>query len=49
MPKIDEFLIDALKQKASDLHLVSGDPPRARIHGNLQTLREETLASTLTA
>ena len=45
MPKIDEFLIDALKQKASDLHLVSGDPPRARIHGNLQTLREETLAT----
>ena len=45
MPKIDEFLIDALKRKASDLHLVSGDPPRARIHGNLQTLREETLAT----
>jgi twitching motility protein PilT len=45
MPKIDEYLIEALKQNASDLHFVSGDPPRARIHGNLQTLREESLTS----
>ena len=45
MPKIDEFLIEALKQKASDLHFVSGDPPRARIHGNLQTLREQSLTT----
>jgi twitching motility protein PilT len=45
MPKIDEYLVEALKQRASDLHFVSGDPPRARIHGNLQTLREETLTT----
>ncbi len=43
MAKIDEFLLQALTQHASDLHFVSGDPPRARIHGKLQTLRPETL------
>ena len=43
MAKIDEFLIEALNQKASDLHFVSGDPARVRIHGGLQTLRNERL------
>ena len=45
MPKIDEFLKQALSQNASDLHFVSGDPARARIHGNLQTLRDDTLTT----
>ena len=45
MPKIDEFLKQALSQNASDLHFVSGDPARARIHGNLLTLRDETLTT----
>ncbi len=45
MAKIDEFLLQALNQNASDLHFVSGDPARARIHGNLQTMREEELAT----
>ena len=44
MAKIDEFLIQALQQNASDLHFVSGDPARTRIHGGLQTLRNERLA-----
>jgi twitching motility protein PilT len=44
MAKIDEFLIAALHQNASDLHFVSGDPARARIHGGLQALRDEKLA-----
>ena len=42
MAKIDYFLEEALKQGSSDLHFVSGDPVRARIHGNLQILLEET-------
>jgi twitching motility protein PilT len=45
MPKIDEFLMQALNQNASDLHFVSGDPARARIHGNLQTLAPDTLTT----
>ncbi|MBT8104244.1 MAG: PilT/PilU family type 4a pilus ATPase [Woeseiaceae bacterium] len=43
MPKINEFLIGALKSKASDLHFVSGDPARARIHGQLQTINDQQL------
>ena len=43
MAKIDEFLNQALGQKASDLHFVSGDPVRARIHGGLQTIHNEPL------
>ena len=47
MPKINEFLIGALSNKASDLHFVSGDPPRARIHGDLRTLNDEPLETDL--
>ena len=43
MPKINEFLIGALSNKASDLHFVSGDPARARIHGELRTINDEHL------
>ena len=43
MAKIDHFLKTALEQKASDLHFLSGDPVRARIHGNLQMITEERL------
>jgi twitching motility protein PilT len=42
--KIDQYLVSALQKNASDLHFVSGDPVRARIHGNLQTLESEPLA-----
>ena len=45
MAKIDEFLLQALNQNASDLHFLSGDPARARIHGNLQTLRDDSLTT----
>ncbi len=41
MPKIDQYLEAALKQNASDLHFVSGDPVRARIHGALKVIVEE--------
>ncbi len=43
MAQIDQFLEQALKQNASDLHFVSGDPVRARVHGNLKVILEENL------
>jgi len=47
MNKIDTYLQAALKQNASDLHFVSGDPIRVRVHGGLQTLMEEKLETEL--
>ena len=41
MPQIDKYLQAALKANASDLHFLSGDPVRARIHGVLQSLVDE--------
>lgn len=43
--KIDAYLMKALEKKASDLHFVSGDPVRARIHGTLQVLVDEQLTT----
>ena len=43
MKKIDKYLQAALGQNASDLHFVSGDPVRARIHGGLQAIMDERL------
>jgi len=43
--KIDSYLMEALKQKASDLHFISGDPVRARVNGNLGTLLDEKLTT----
>ncbi|MDJ0793260.1 MAG: PilT/PilU family type 4a pilus ATPase [Woeseiaceae bacterium] len=43
MSKIDAYLTKALESNASDLHFLSGDPVRARIHGNLQTLMPDRL------
>jgi twitching motility protein PilT len=45
MSQIDEYLLQALKANASDLHFVSGDPARIRVHGSLQTMRPESLAT----
>ena len=45
MAKIDEYLQHALKESASDLHFVSGDPIRARIHGELQVLVDQPLSA----
>ena len=44
MNKIDNYLTAALEQKASDLHFVSGDPVRARIHGGLQIIDQQHLS-----
>jgi len=43
--KIDSYLQEALKQNASDLHFVSGDPVRARVNGTLGTLMDERLTT----
>ena len=43
--KIDQYLASALQRKASDLHFVSGDPVRARIHGDLQVIEKEALTT----
>jgi twitching motility protein PilT len=43
MKLIDKYLTAALKQNASDLHFISGNPVRARIHGDLQAIMEEAL------
>jgi twitching motility protein PilT len=41
--KLDEFLKEVLVKGGSDLHFVAGDPPRIRLHGELQTLRDMKL------
>ena len=43
MKQIDKYLQAALGQNASDLHFVSGDPVRARVHGGLKAIMEERL------
>lgn len=43
MNKIDHYLTKALEQSASDLHMVSGDPVRVRVHGNLGVLMDERI------
>jgi twitching motility protein PilT len=41
--RIDAFLRDVLSRNGSDLHFVAGDPPRIRLFGELQSLRQEPL------
>ena len=43
MNKIDEFLKSALAKNSSDLHFISGDPARVRVHGSLTLLGQEKL------
>ena len=45
MNKIDEYLKAALEKSSSDLHFISGDPPRVRIHGSLTTLSDDRLTT----
>ena len=40
---ITDFLKSMAMRKGSDLHLMAGDPPRMRIHGDLITLDNRTL------
>jgi twitching motility protein PilT len=41
--KIDQYLKDALERSSSDLHFISADPPRVRVHGKLTLLSDEIL------
>ena len=41
--RIDEFLLEVIKRGGSDLHFVAGDPPRIRLNGELQSLRDTPL------
>jgi len=41
--QIDEYLKQVLIRNGSDLHFIAGEPPRARIYGELQILAAETL------
>ncbi|HEX9773733.1 MAG TPA: ATPase, T2SS/T4P/T4SS family, partial [Steroidobacteraceae bacterium] len=41
--RVDEYLREVLVRNGSDLHFVAGDPPRIRLYGDLQSLREEKL------
>lgn len=43
MNRIDLYLTDALAKNSSDLHFISGDPARVRIHGSLSLLNEQPL------
>ena len=43
MSIIDKYLQEALQQRSSDLHFVSGDPVRARVNGELKVLMDERL------
>ena len=43
MNKIDEHLQLALKENASDLHVISGDPLRIRVHGKLLSISDDNL------
>lgn len=43
MKAIDKYLQASLKEGASDLHFISGDPVRARVHGGLKAIMDEVL------
>ena len=43
MARIDEYLTEVLQRSGSDLHFIAGGPPRLRIYGDLQPLRQEIL------
>ena len=43
MSIIDDFLQSMHLRKGSDLHVIAGEPPRMRVHGELITLAKQTL------
>ena len=43
MSLIDSFLRSMYMRKGSDLHVIAGDPPRMRVHGDLITLDNNRL------
>ncbi len=47
MARIDEYLLEVVRRRGSDLHFLAGDPPRIRLHGDLAPLRGEPLDANL--
>ncbi len=45
MHRIDTFLELVVQQKGSDLHLISGQPPRIRLHGTLYEVKYRELTA----
>jgi twitching motility protein PilT len=45
--RIDEYLVEVLNRKGSDLHFLAGDPPRIRLYGDLLQLRPDKLTPDL--
>jgi twitching motility protein PilT len=43
MAKIDAFFETLIAQGGSDLHLGEGEPPKIRVHGEIQAIREQVL------
>jgi len=43
MAMINDFLKSMYMRKGSDLHVIAGDPPRMRVHGELITLAKQLL------
>ena len=44
-PRVDTFLEMVVQQSGSDLHLVSGNPPRVRLNGEIQPVKFRVLSS----
>ncbi|MCC5793900.1 MAG: type IV pilus twitching motility protein PilT [Chromatiales bacterium] len=45
MNEIDQYLRQLVAKNGSDLHFIGGEPPRARVYGELQILAPETLSA----
>ena len=45
MSQIDDYLKQVIVRNGSDLHFIAGEPPRARVYGELQILAPETLTA----
>ena len=44
MPYIDQFLQIVVRQRASDLHISEGQPPKIRTHGDIMPIRHEPVS-----
>jgi twitching motility protein PilT len=44
MPYIDQFLQIVVRQRASDLHIAEGQPPKIRAHGDIVPIRDEPVS-----
>jgi twitching motility protein PilT len=45
MARIDEYLIEVMQRRGSDLHFIAGDPPRLRLYGDLSPLKPDRLTA----